>query len=92
MLNLTKQTLVANTEIDVTMPKPAYVVLVKNFSDGDLSVSVNDEPLDDAVEVITIKKGTLQKVLINASCDYLIRKLTLQSTGAGDVELQGILF
>ena len=84
----------ANRAIDYTLPVKSYSILVKNFTNGDVRITLNDQY--DGENFILIPPNYSQEITINKrhELEYKINKISIysESTQLQGVEVQCIMF
>lgn len=85
---------VANTGVSVTLPVESYSILVKNFTNGDVRITLNDNY--DSNNYILISPNYCQEITINKrhELDYKINKISIYSECSQKlgVEVQCLMF
>lgn len=85
---------VANKGISVTLPVKSYSILVKNFTNGDIRITLNGDY--DSKNFILIPPNYCQEITINKrhELEYKINKISIfcESTQALGVEVQCLTF
>ena len=85
---------VANKGISVALPVKSYSILVKNFSNGDVRITLNGNY--DSKNFILIPANYCQEITINKrhELEYKINKISIfcESTQALGVEVQCLTF
>lgn len=85
---------IANTGVSVTLPVESYSILVKNFSDGDIRITLNDKYNQN--NYILIPSQCSQELTINKrnELEYKFGKVGIysESSNPNGVEVQCIKF
>ena len=70
---------VANSDVSVTLPIKSYSILVKNFTNGDIRITLND--VYDSKNFILLPPNYCQEICINKrhELDYKINKISIYS-------------
>ena len=85
---------IANSDVTVTLPIQSYSILVKNFTNGDIRISLNSGY--DSNNFILIPPNYSQEITINKrhELEYKINKIAIypESSQALGVEVQCLMF
>ena len=85
---------VANKDVSITLPIKSYSILVKNFTNGDIRISLNSGY--DSNNFILIPPNYSQEITINKrhELEYKINKIAIypESSQALGVEVQCLMF
>ena len=85
---------VANKDVSITLPIKSYSILVKNFTNGDIRISLNSGY--DSNNFILIPPNYSQEITINKrhELEYKINKISIYSECSQKlgVEVQCIMF
>ena len=89
-MNVVHKTLEAGVSTKITLPVKSGEVLVKNFTGGDLLVSIEKEDYDnDYVRIPSLMGEVINECeLKSSSRSYFFDDLYLKSTVSGEVEIR----